>query len=103
MPPQSLAGIDATASNAWRDAPSPQGATEIGGVVSFVSVELGRTLPRTARPPSWAEDRGNRVDEREQLGGVVRVGRREANRQRDAIAIHRQVVLAAWLAAVDGV
>jgi hypothetical protein len=45
----------------------------------------------------------DRVDQREQLGRVVGVGRRETDRQREAVAVDDQVVLRAELAAVDRV
>jgi hypothetical protein len=66
-------------------------------------VEFGRTFARSPRPAAWSDDWWDRVDEREQLRRIVGVGRREANRQRDAGAIHDQVVLGARLAAVNGV
>jgi hypothetical protein len=103
MSPQSLAGVDATASNAWGDAASAQGTPEGRGVIGLVGVELGRTLTWSAWLPPWPDDRRNGIDERKELGRVVGVGRREADGERDAVAIDDEVVLGAELAPVHGV
>ena len=101
--PEPLAGVDPAAGDPWGDAASAEGTAQVRGVVGLVGVQLGRALARTTRLPSWADDRRDGVDEREQLRRVVGVGRREADGQRDAVAIHHQVVLGARLAAVDRV
>jgi len=80
-----------------------QCTAEVRRVVGLVGVQLGRALPRTARSSSWANDRWDDIDEREQLGGIVRVGGGETDGQRDAIPIDGEVVLGARLAAVCGV
>jgi choline dehydrogenase-like flavoprotein len=49
-------------------------------------------LPRAARLPSWADDGWDGIDEGEQLGGIMGVGRRNSHRQRDAVAIDDQVI-----------
>ena len=103
IPPEALGGVDPTSRNPWSDAPSAQGTAEVRGIVGFSGVEFGRSLARPARSPARSDDRGNVVDQREQLRGVVGIGGREADRQRDAVAIDNQVVLGAKLAPVDGV
>src|SRR5688572_11388208 len=82
MPPQLLRGLDAAASNPRRDAAGAECPPEGRGVVGLVSVEFGRALARSPWPPAWANDRGNVVDQREQLRRIVGVGSGEANRQR---------------------
>ena len=66
-------------------------------------MEFGWPLARSSRSSPWSDDRGNRVDQREQLRRVVGVGRGEADRQRNAVSIHHEVVLRACLAAVNRV
>ena len=103
VPPQSLGGVDAAASDARGDAPATQGTTQRGRVVGFIGVEFGRALARTTRLPPWADDRRDGINQRKQLGRVVGIGRRETDRQRDAVPVDDQVVLGARLAAVDRV
>lgn len=98
--PQPLRRVDPSASKARGNAPSPQGATEGRGIVSLVGVEFGGTFARSSWLAPWTDDRGNRVDKGEQLGGVMGVGGREANGERDTIAIHHQVVLGARFASI---
>ena len=66
-------------------------------------MQLGGTPPGTPGLPARANDRRDGIDEREQLGRVVSVGRREVNGQGDAVAVDDQVVLGAGLTAVDRV
>jgi hypothetical protein len=56
-------------------------------------MQLGRTLTGTAWFPLRADDRRDRVDQREQLRRIVGVSGRDADGQRDAVAIHDEVVL----------
>jgi hypothetical protein len=51
--------------------------------------------------PRGPDDGRDSVDQRQQLGRVVGIGSREADRQRDAVAIHYQVILGAGFAPVD--
>jgi hypothetical protein len=51
--------------------------------------------------PRGPDDGRDSVDQRQQLGRVVGVGSREADHQRDAVAIHYQVILGAGFAPVD--
>jgi hypothetical protein len=57
--------------------------------------------------PTWfssrSDDRRDGIDQRQELGGIMCIGRRKADPQQDAVAIHRQVVLGAGLTAVNGV
>ena len=85
------------------DAASAQGTAQGRGVVGLVGVQLGRALAGPARFAPRADDRRDRVDQGEQLGRIVGVGGREADGQRDAVAVHDQVVLGAGLAAVGRV
>ncbi len=100
MSTQPLAGVDPASRNPRRDATSSEGTAEDRGVVRFVAVQFVRTLPRTTWLAPRADDRGNRVDEREQLGCIVGVGRREPYGQGDAIPIHHEVKLRPRLATV---
>jgi len=100
---ESFGGVDPTSRNPRRNATSAQGTAEVRGIVGLIGVEFGRSLARPARSPARSDDRGNVVDQRERLRGVVGIGGREADRQRDAVAIDNQVVLGAKLAPVDRV
>src|SRR5215216_2194710 len=77
--------------------------TQGRGTVGLVGMQLGRTLTGTAWFPPRADDRRDRVDQREQLRRIVGVSGREPNRQRDAVAIHDEVVLRSSFAPVNGV
>ena len=63
-------------------------------------MEFGWPFARSSPGP---DDRGNGVDQREQLRRVVGVGRGEADRQRDAVPVDDEVVLRSELTAVDRV
>jgi hypothetical protein len=69
-------------------------------VVALVTVELGGPLAGSTWLAAWALDRWDGVDHRLQQRRVVGVGRRQADRQRDAPTVDQQVVLGAGLAAV---
>jgi len=103
VPSQPLAGVDSTSRNPRRYGASAQCTAYCRGIVGLISVEFGWPFARSSRSSPWPDDRGNGVDQREQLRRVVGVGRGEADRQRDAISIHHEVVLRACLAAVDRV
>ena len=100
MPSQPLAGVDAATGKPRRDAPSTQRAPQGQGVVGLVGVELGRALPRTTRLAPRAGDGGNGINEPDELGRIVDIGRQEEDGQRETIAIHHQVVLGTRLATV---
>lgn len=69
------------------------------GAVGPVSVDL---LGASTRVAHLAPDRGDRVNQRDELRDVVAVAAREDRRQRDAAAVHEDVVLASGPAPVDG-
>src|SRR4051794_27705869 len=96
-----LARVDATSCDARGDASDAQGTAEARGIVGFVGVQLGRASARSPRLAPWPDDGWNRIDKRNELGGVVRVGGREPHGQRDAAAVNDEVVLGAALAAVN--
>jgi hypothetical protein len=98
-----LARVDATLCDARGDASDVQGTAEARGIVGFVGVQLGRASARSPWLSPWSDDGWNRIDKRDELGGVVRVGGREPHSQRDAAAVNDEVVLGATLAAVDRV
>jgi hypothetical protein len=66
-------------------------------------VQFGRPFAGSARPAARPHNGWNRIDEWEELGGVVGVGGREADGQRDAVPIDNQVVFGAGLATVGRV
>jgi len=53
------------------------------------------------RAPSAAADRGDRVDERDELGDVVAIAAGQRDREWDAAAVADQVVFGAGLASVN--
>lgn len=71
-----------------------------GGVVRSIALH---PLRSTARPPALACDRWNPVHQRQQLRHVMTIGRRERNRERDALRVGEDVVFRARFAAVGGV
>ncbi len=100
MTTQPLAGVDPASGNPGSDAARVQGTAELRRVVGLVRMELGRALARTPGSPARPNDGRDGIDEREQLSRVVRVGRGEADRERDAVPIHREVILGAQLATI---
>ena len=56
-------------------------------------MEFSRPFTRPSGSSAWADNGRNSVEEWKQPSGIVRVGRREIQRQRDAIAVDNQVVL----------
>ncbi len=101
VPPQSLGGVNPATGNPGSDAARSQGTADLRRVVGLVGMEFGRALPRTPGSPARPDDGRDAVNEWNQLGRVVGVGRGEADRQRDTIPIHHEMVLGPWLATVD--
>jgi hypothetical protein len=95
-------GLHSTAGDPCGDA-SPQQLATAKVVVALIAMELGRSPSRPTRPAPPADDRRDGVHQLLQQLGVVGVGRRQPNRQRDAAGIDQQVVLGSWLTAVDRV
>jgi hypothetical protein len=100
MPPQFLAGVDAAPGNPGDDPTSAEVASAAREVVALIGVQLGRALPRPAGATARAEDRRDGVDQRLEEGRVVGVRRREADRQRDPVAVRDQMALRARFAAI---
>ena len=91
----------ATAGDPGGDAAAAQHLPAAREVVAFVSVQLGRSPAWPAWSSPRPDDCWNGVDQLLEELGVVGVGRRQADRQRDAAGVDHQVVLGAGLAAVD--
>jgi len=79
------------------DAPRPQGLPVSGRIVGTVALDTRGSLPRATDLPA---DRGDRLDQREELRHVVAIGLRDDGRQRNAVAIGDQVVLAPQLPSI---
>ena len=103
MAAQPLAGVDASPGDSWGNAARAQRTPQVRGVVGLAGVEFGRSFARSPRSPTRTDDGRDGIHQREQLRRIVGVGRREADGQRDAVAIHHKVVLGAGFAAVNGV
>jgi hypothetical protein len=82
------------------DAPKPQLAAVRLGIVGAVALHAVRPSARSAR---LASNRTDAIHQRQQLGHVVAVGRRDLASERNALRVGNQVVLAAQLAAVRGI
>jgi hypothetical protein len=82
----------------WADASLPEQAPVLVVVVAAVGQQCVRT-------PAWAADTtgngGDLVQERQQLGDVVAVAAGQGHRERDALGVGEDVVLAARTCAVD--
>jgi hypothetical protein len=100
VPAQLVAGLDPAPSDPGRDSTLAQRPPTARVVVALVAMELGGPLAGPTGPSAWALDRRDRVHQLLQQHGVVGVGRRQPDRQRDATAVHQQVVLGPGLAAV---
>lgn len=100
MAPEFALALNPAAGNAWDDPAMAQRAPGDRIVVPLVGVELVRALARSA---AWPADRCNAVNERDQPGTVVDVGRREFDGERDALSIHGKMPLRAGLAAIGRV
>jgi hypothetical protein len=66
-------------------------------------VQFAGTLAGATRSSSWSDDRGDGINEGEQLRRIVGVGGRKVDGQGDTVSIHHQMVLGAGLAAVNRV
>jgi hypothetical protein len=97
---QPLGGLDPTAGESGADATPAQVRPAAAMVIGFVAVHLGGPAPP---PPAGHPDRWDVVQHRLQHGRVVRVGRAENYRQRQAASIAGQVQLGPLLAAIDRV
>jgi hypothetical protein len=66
-------------------------------------VQFAGTLAGATRSSSWSDDRGDGINEGEQLRRIVGVGGRKVDGQGNTVSIHHQVVLGAGLAVVNRV
>lgn len=69
-------------------------------VIGSVPLDTVRTA---AGPSPLACDRGNRIDQRQQLRDIVAIGGRDLHGQRNAVGVDDQMVLGARLASICGV
>lgn len=73
-------------------------------VLVVIVAAVGLDDPRLAeRSPPLATNRGNGLDERQQLGHVVAIGTGQDDRQRNALCFGDQVVLGAGACAIGGI
>jgi hypothetical protein len=103
VPAQSLAGLDAAPRNARGDATSTQRSPQVGIVVALVGVQLGRAFPRSPRFAAGTDDRGNGVDQGQQLGRIVGIGCGQPHGERNAVAVDDQMVLGTGFAPIGRV
>jgi hypothetical protein len=98
---QPLAGLHSSAGDPRADPSMAQDPAAGWVVIAFVGVELGWAPAWPPGPSPWADDRRDGVHQRLQQLRVMGVGGRQTHRQWDAGGVDDQVVLGAWLAAVD--
>lgn len=89
LAPQALRGLDPFAGQAGQHMPSPHGGAMGRRLVGLVRVQFVRP---TAGSPAFAANRRHGVDHRLQGGGVARVRRGQADRERDAAPVHQDRV-----------
>jgi hypothetical protein len=90
MLPQPLLRLHALAGNPGGDATSAQSSPILLRRVPLVRMQFVRPL---ARPAARALDRLNGVDRRLQHGGLVDIGRRQDERERDPLAVDHNMAL----------
>jgi hypothetical protein len=100
MPTQPLTGLDPSPSDAAADATPTQIVPTAAEVVALVGMQLGGSLPWSA---VRSLDRLDRLDQLFEDDRVVDVGRREPDREWDALAVDQEVPLRARFAAVGRV
>lgn len=83
-----------------RNAQSALRAAMGAGVVGTVALD---TIGALSGAPAAARKRRDRSDERNELGYIMGIGRRERRRERDAPCVADEVVLAARFAPVSGI
>jgi hypothetical protein len=98
---QPLAGLDPTPGDPRADPSPPQQLPAARVVVALITMELGRPPAWPTGSSPWPNDRRDGIDHRLQELGVMGVGGRQPNGQRQAAGIDQQVVLGSGLAAVD--
>jgi hypothetical protein len=96
-PSELVAGFNATSSDATADAAMAQVVPTAWVVVALIGMQL---VGSHTRAPAWPLDRLDGLDQVFEDNRVVDVGRREPDRQRDALAVDQDVALGAGLAGV---
>ena len=87
-------------SQAGCDAPTPEFVAVWLGVVSAITLDQPRL---TGGPPAAAAQRRHRVEEREQLGDVVAIGRRQRGDDRNPVRVGENMMLRPGFAAIGRV
>ena len=100
MPAQPLATLDAAAGDPRRDPALPTRGPTVRRIVPLVRVQLRGPL---AGSPQRPLDRLDRVEQRRQGQAIGVVGRAQAGREREALAVDQQMLLRARLAAIGRV
>ena len=102
MPAESLARLDATPGDPWRDPTPAQRPPAARVVLALVQMQLDRALAGPPGPPPRSLDRPDGVHHGLEQQRVVGVGGRQAGGQGDTMAVDQQVILGAELAAIGG-
>jgi hypothetical protein len=92
-----VAGLDSSPSNATADPAPAQVLPTTRIVVALVGVQLVGALPPAT---AWTRDRLDGLDQVFEDDRVVDVGRREPDRERDALAVDQDVALRARFATI---
>lgn len=85
--------MDASLRDDGTDTPGPEQAAVLFVVVAVVREECVRSVPWTADDAGHGRDL---VEQGQKLGDVVAVSAGQRDRERDALAVGDDVVLAAW-------
>src|SRR5215210_364477 len=97
VPPQALLALDFAARDARGNPPLAALGPTVRSVIALVRMQFVGPL---ARPAQRALDRQHRIQQARQRQAIRTVGRAQAERERDALAVDQQMVLAARLAAI---
>jgi hypothetical protein len=103
MASQTFGGLNAFASDADADPPSSEIGATARDVVRLVSMKLGRSEAWPSWLPARTDDGWDRLDQRLEDARIVQVRCRQLHGQRNALAVHNQVVLGAQLPTVSRV
>jgi len=100
VPAQLVTGLDPTAGDAAADPPLAQVRPTAWVVIALVRMQFGGPLPRST---PWPLDRLDRLDQVLENNRVVDVGRREPDREWEALAVDQEVPLRPRFATVGRV
>lgn len=103
VPPQPLTRFDAASRNPGRNAPGAQRSPQHRVVVPLIGVQFGWPFPGSPGLAARPDDRWNGIHEGQELGGIMGVGGRQADGERNALPVHDQVVVGAGFAAIRGI